>query len=58
MKPIEQHVNEKHKGNKAAFGRAVGVYPADVSRWVNKGFIVTSDGFVINPSTTKRDLTE
>lgn len=55
MKTVGQHINEHHSGNKAAFGRLVGVCTADVCRWVKRGFIVTSEGWVINPATTKRD---
>ena len=55
MKPLQQHINDHHGGNKAAFARAVGTSPQMVQQWKRQGFWVTVEGFVINPNTTKRD---
>lgn len=58
MKSVSEHVKFHYSGNKARFARAVGSSPTVVQQWVNKGFIVTREGFVINPVTTKRDVVE
>lgn len=55
MKPIQQHINELYDGNKAAFSRSIGSSPTVTQAWIRKGFYVTSEGYVINPQTTKRD---
>ena len=39
------YIKYKYGGNKAAFARANGVQPQQVTQWVNKGFIVV-DGFL------------
>lgn len=57
MKTVLEHIEKHHGGNKAAFGRAVKPTPSkatQVQTWVNKGFIVTADGWIINPKTNKR----
>lgn len=55
MKSLEQHINEYHGGNKAEFSRSIGSSPTVTQAWIKKGFYVTSEGYVINPETTKRD---
>ena len=58
MKKVSEHIEFHYSGNKARFARAVSSSPAVVQKWVNKGFVVTREGFVINPATTKRDIIE
>ena len=57
MKTIKQHAAEHHGGSQRKLAEACQTTPQLVSAWVAKGFIVTSEGWVINPATTKRDLT-
>ena len=37
------------------FARVVGTSPKVVHMWIKKGFIITREGWIINPATTKRD---
>lgn len=55
MKPIEQYIKDHDGNSKSTFARAVGATPQDVSRWIARGFYVTSDGWIINPKVTKRN---
>lgn len=52
---IEQHIEQHHGGNQAAFARAIGSSPQQVTKWINKGFIITTDGWILNPKSHKRD---
>lgn len=55
MNPIKQHIDTHHGGNQAAFARAVGVDRQQVTKWIARGFIITADGWIINPVNHKRD---
>lgn len=43
-----EYINEKHEGSQRAFAAAQGVQPAQVTQWLNKGFIVVS-GVLYSP---------
>lgn len=55
MTPIKQHINDHHGGNQAAFARAIGSSPQQVTKWINRGFVVTECGWIVNPRIAKRD---
>lgn len=55
MKPIQQHIDDHHGGNKTHFAKAVGTTPQMVQQWKRGGFWVTTEGYIINPNTTKCD---
>lgn len=40
--PLIEYINQYYGGVKAAFARAVGVQPAQVTQWIDKGFIVVN----------------
>jgi DNA-binding transcriptional regulator YdaS (Cro superfamily) len=40
---LETYITLKHGDNQAAFARAQGVAPPQVSQWIRKGFIVVND---------------
>lgn len=61
MKTVEQYIDKNHGGNKAAFSRSVtnsngrqGVSPTVTHGWLKKGFIVTAEGWLVNPANTCR----
>lgn len=56
MKSIKQHTADHHGGLQYRLAEACETTTQQVSKWVSRGFIVTMDGWVINPETTKRDL--
>jgi len=37
---LTDYINKYYGGNQAAFARAQGVKPPQVSQWIDKGFIV------------------
>jgi DNA-binding transcriptional regulator YdaS (Cro superfamily) len=37
---LQAYINQRYQGNQAAFARAQGVKPQQISQWINKGFIV------------------
>ncbi len=53
MRTVEQFINEECGGNKAAFARQSGVLPQQVTKWINGGFIVTDEGYIV-PERTKQ----
>jgi len=48
------YIDVKFNGNKAAFARAQGVKPQQVSQWLAKGFIVVNDEMYSHRRTLKR----
>ncbi|ENL8185144.1 hypothetical protein AB6F95_004628 [Salmonella enterica] len=52
--PIFEYIKLHFDGNQSAFGRAVGVAPAQVTQWIKGGFIVL-DGAIWSK---RRDLPE
>lgn len=42
---LTDYINKYHNGNKAAFAAAHDVLPQQVTKWVNRGFIVV-DGYL------------
>lgn len=46
------YIQEHHSGNQAAFGRAQGVKPQQVTKWLDMGCIVV-DGKLYSP---RRDI--
>lgn len=38
--PLIEYINKFYRGNQASFARLTGVQPAQVTQWINKGFIV------------------
>lgn len=56
MKPLIDHINEHHGGNHRLFAEAVGVTKQKVSEWKRAGWVITADGWVVNPNTSKRDI--
>jgi len=46
--PILEYIKRRHKGNKAAFARAMGVMPQQVTKWVKKKYII-ADGVLYSP---------
>ena len=54
MIAIKSHIKTHHDGSQSAFSRAVGVDRQQVTKWISRGFIVTSDGWIINPKNHKR----
>ena len=43
---LTEYIEKKHNGNKAAFARANGVNPQQVTVWINKEFSVDSEGWL------------
>ncbi|EHT6281543.1 hypothetical protein KXM28_004374 [Salmonella enterica] len=41
-KKAPQYINKFYRGNQASFARLTGVQPAQVTQWINKGFIVVN----------------
>ncbi|ECI6198842.1 hypothetical protein EJG75_19505 [Salmonella enterica subsp. enterica] len=37
-----EYINKFYRGNQASFARLTGVQPAQVTQWINKGFIVVN----------------
>ncbi|HGX7515591.1 TPA: hypothetical protein ACNSYZ_004291 [Escherichia coli] len=37
-----KYINKFYRGNQASFARLTGVQPAQVTQWINKGFIVVN----------------
>ena len=56
MKTIKHHAADHHGGSQRKLAAACETTEQLVSGWSAKGFIVTVEGWVINPATTKRDL--
>ena len=56
VKPVSQHIQDAHGGSRADFARACDVLPQQVTKWINGGFKVTAEGFVIG-DTVKQDKT-
>lgn len=50
---IEDHINKEWGGNQAAFARAQGVQPPQVTQWIEKDFIVVDNALYSH----RRDLT-
>lgn len=40
--PLIEYINKFYRGNQASFSRLTGVQPAQVTQWINKGFIVVN----------------
>ena len=40
---LQEYINKHFGGNQAAFAKAQGVKPPQVTQWINKGFIVIDD---------------
>nr|WP_071529128.1 hypothetical protein [Escherichia coli] len=40
--PLIEYINKFYRGNQASFARLTGVQPAQVTQWINKGFIVVN----------------
>lgn len=51
MQTVASYIAENHCGRKAAFAREAGVLPQQVTKWINSGFLVTDEGFIIPPTT-------
>jgi DNA-binding transcriptional regulator YdaS (Cro superfamily) len=45
---LMNYIKENFNGNQAAFAKAQGVQPPQVTQWINKGFIVI-DGRLYSP---------
>lgn len=55
MTELKKYIEENFGGNQAAFSRAIGDPSAtNVNRQIKRGFIVTNEGWIINPRKTKR----
>ena len=37
---VERHIKLKYGNNKARFAREMNVFPQQVTKWINKGFII------------------
>jgi len=46
--PLIDFIKQQYGGNQAAFARAQGVEPPQVTQWINKDFIVV-DGWLYSP---------
>ena len=55
MKTLREHIDEHYGGSQKSFADAIGWWPANVSNWLKAGYIITAEGWIINPNTTKRD---
>jgi DNA-binding transcriptional regulator YdaS (Cro superfamily) len=40
MMKLQAYINQRYQGNQAAFARAQGVKPQQVSQWLKKDFLV------------------
>lgn len=40
---VEDYIDKYFNGNQAAFARAQGVQPPQVTQWINRGFSVVND---------------
>ena len=40
---LQAYINQRYQGNQAAFARAQGVKPQQVTQWLKKDFLVVND---------------
>lgn len=46
--PLIEYINKFYRGNQASFARLTGVQPAQVTQWINKGFIVVNHTCIVH----------
>lgn len=52
--PVTEFIRQEYAGRQVDFARAVGVNPQQVTKWVNGEFVITDDGYIIQPRIVKK----